>query len=94
MIMAAQSTWSCRDTIQCNDTSQYSARKAGKKSCWETVQEVDAFSYNVCCDCLVYVACQKNSILSKSEIQDILTFKGIDTLDGNHCQQFTNAVDR
>ena len=92
--MATQTMWTCRDTIQSNDKSQYPANKTAVKTCWETVQKVDAFSFNVCCDCLVYVAGQKHSTLSQREIRDIMAFKGIDVLTGNHCQQFTNAVDK
>ena len=90
--MATQTMWSWRDTIQSSDESKYPVKESGAKACWEFVQEVDAFSFNVCCDCLVYVAGQKNSILSQREIQDIMTFKGVDFLSGNHCQQFTNAL--
>jgi len=90
--MATQTMWSCRDTIQSDGGSQYSVKEGKAKACWEIVQEVDAFSFNVCCDCLVYVARQKNSTLSQKEIQDIMAFKGLDTLSGNHCQQFTNAM--
>ena len=91
-VMATQTVWSCRDTIQINDENQYPVKEAGAKACWEIVQEVDAFSFNVCSDCLVYVADQENSILSQKEIQDIISFKGLETLSGSHCHQFTNAI--
>jgi len=90
--MATQTMWSCRDNIQYNEKHQYTLKEAKAKTCWEIVEKVDAFSFNVCCDCLIYVAGQENSTLSQSEIEDILSFKGIDHLSGNHCQQFTNAV--
>ncbi len=92
MIMATQTMWSCRDTIQYNDETQYPVQEANTESCWDIVSEVDAYSFNVCTDCLVYVDGQENSILSQREIQDILTFKGIDFLSGGQCKQLTNAV--
>jgi len=90
--MATQTMWSCRDTIQSHEESQHPVKEAGARACWEIVREVDAFSFNVCCDCLVYVAGQEDSILSQREIQDIMAFKGLDALSGNQCRQFANAV--
>lgn len=90
--MATQTIWSCKDTIQSNSESPYPVKGDGAKTCWKIVREVDAFSFNVCCDCLVYIAGHEDSSLSQREIKDIMTFKGIDVLSGNHCQQFTNAI--
>lgn len=84
--------WSCRDSIQRSNKAHYPVKEPGVKACWEIVREVDAYSFNVCSDCLVYVAGQKDSILSQNEIQDIMLFKGVNVLSGNHCQQFTNAM--
>ncbi len=90
--MATQTIWSCRDAIQSSNESQYPVKEDGEKSCWEIVKEVDAFSFNVCGDCLIYVADQKSSVLSQNDIENIMNFKGVDFLSGNHCQQLTNAV--
>ena len=90
--MAAQTMWSCRDSVRRGEETRYSVKDSGAKACWEIVREVDAFSFNVCSDCLVYVAGQKDSILSRNEIQEIMMFKGINVLSGSHCQQFTNAM--
>lgn len=90
--MAPQAVWSCRGTIRSHEKPQCPIEDIGGKACWEVVREVDAFSFNVCCDCLVFVAGQKDSILSRREIQDIMAYKGLDALSGNHCQQFANAV--
>lgn len=92
--MATQTMWSYRDSFQRDDQRRFSIKHASAKNCWEIVREVDASSYNVCSDCLVYVAKHKNSVLSQREIDDIVTSRGADSLNGTNCQQLCSAIDK
>ncbi|MCL7489817.1 MAG: hypothetical protein M8357_16750 [Desulfobulbaceae bacterium] len=58
--------------------------------CWEVMQDIDAYSFNICRDCIVYVVKQKNSIFSKEEILDIMHRKGIgaQSSHGLQCPQY------
>lgn len=58
-----------------------------KKPCWEVMRKLDAYSFNICRDCIVFVIKQKESILSKEEIQSIMSQKGVDSA-GVRCPQF------
>jgi hypothetical protein len=49
-----------------------------EKPCWEVMREIDALSFNICRDCIVYVIKQKDSIFSKEEILSIMHQKGVD----------------
>jgi len=51
------------------------------------MREIDALSFNICRDCIVYVVKQKDSIFSQEEIATIMRRKGVDMPD-HRCRQF------
>ncbi|MHB8809797.1 MAG: hypothetical protein ACYC9M_07255 [Desulfobulbaceae bacterium] len=51
------------------------------------MQKFDAYSFNICRDCVVYVVKQKNSLLSREEILNIMHRKGVD-VSGIQCPQY------
>lgn len=51
------------------------------------MRDIDALSFNICRDCIVYVVKQEDSIFSKEEIDSIMRRKGVD-LSSQQCPQF------
>ena len=51
------------------------------------MRKLDAYSFNICRDCIVYVIKQKNSIFSQEEILSIMHQKGVN-VTGVRCPQY------
>lgn len=77
--MSADKDWPCWEIMKCNpeNAKQCPAYKS-PSPCWEVMQKIDAYSFNICSDCIVYVIKQKDSIFSHEEILDIMNQKGVD----------------
>lgn len=71
--------WPCWEIMQCSpeNASQCPAYKSDKP-CWEIMREIDAYSYHICTDCIVYVIKQKSSMFSSEELLQIMNRKGVD----------------
>jgi hypothetical protein len=70
----------CWEIIGCGKQGKCQVSKmaqAGGRTCWEVVGSFDDYrnALNVCGDCLVYVLHQSQSVLSPSEIADIMAAK-------------------
>ncbi len=89
--MSLNSEWPCWEIMQCNpeNARQCPAYKSSSP-CWDVMRKIDAYSFNICQDCLVYVIKQKNSMLSKEEIMDIMQRKGVD-VQAVQCPQFKTS---
>ncbi len=83
--MSLRSEWPCWEIMKCNASQKCPAKEDSSKLCWELIEEVDKYSFNICRDCLVYVAKQKDSQFTKEEILSIMAQKGVDVLQGNNC---------
>jgi len=85
--MSLRTDWPCWEIMKCNpeNAAQCPAFKA-KDPCWEVMRKLDAYSFNICRDCFVYVIKQKDPIFSKEEILSIMTQKGVD-ITGVRCPQ-------
>ncbi len=77
--MSLRSDWPCWEIMKCNseNIAQCPAYKADEP-CWEVMRKLDAYSFNICRDCIVYVIKQKDSIFSQEEILSIMHQKGVD----------------
>ena len=86
--MSLREDWPCWEIMKCNpeQAAQCPAYKADRP-CWEIMREIDALSFNICRDCIVYVIKQKDSIFSKEEILSIMSQKGVD-VTGVQCPQY------
>lgn len=64
--------------LQCWEIIRYNRKETcflggdTEKACWELVETDVACSFHICVDCLVYLAKQKNSLLSDEEFYSIL----------------------
>lgn len=86
--MSLRSEWPCWEIMGCKpEAAAKCPAYQSEKPCWEVMREIDVCSFNICKDCLVYIAKQKNSIFSKEEILSIMCQKGID-VTGHSCPQF------
>lgn len=76
--MSPEFNWHCWNIMQC-EKEECSARENGDKPCWVVASELEDYraALNVCSDCLVFVSRQKNTTLSKEEIEEILKKKGV-----------------
>lgn len=85
--MSLDKDWPCWEIMQCNpeNAKQCPAYKSSEP-CWDVMRKIDAYSFNICRDCIVYVIKQKDSIFSKEEIRNIMNQKGVNVHDF-HCPQ-------
>lgn len=88
--MTFTTDWPCWEIMKCNpeNARQCPAYKSSNP-CWEVMRKIDAYSFNICRDCIVYLIKQKDCILSKNEIKDILQQKGLQAQAPVQCPQFT-----
>ena len=88
--MSQDKDWPCWEIMQCNpENAKQCPAYQSPNPCWDVMRKIDAYSFNICRDCIVYVIKQKDSIFSKEEIQDIMHQKGVET-EGVRCPQFKN----
>jgi hypothetical protein len=82
--------------MKCEDDKQCPAKEEPTKLCWEIIQEIDAHSFHICADCLVYVCRQKDCRFTREEILSIMAQKGVDVLGQNKCTcpQFKSAKEK
>ena len=71
------SEWRCWQIMQCDPEARCTAKERPAEECWEVVGSHDPCSFNICRDCLVYVAKKKDAGLSPEEVRSILMHKGI-----------------
>ena len=83
--MSLRSEWPCWEIMKCDKNKKCPAKEQSAKLCWEIIQEVDAHSFHICTECLVYVSRQKDGKFSREEILSIMAQKGIDVLDRTTC---------
>ena len=78
--------------MKCDEDKKCPAKERPAELCWEIIQEMDARSFHICSDCLVYVSRQKDCKFSREEILSIMAQKGVDVLDRKQCScfQFNN----
>lgn len=90
--MSLRSEWPCWEIMKCDEDKKCPAKEHPAKLCWEIIQEMDACSFHICSDCLVYVSRQKDGKFTREEILSIMAQKGIDVLDRKQCTcfQFNN----
>ena len=89
--MSLNSEWPCWEIMQCNpENAKQCPAYQSSSPCWDVMRKIDAYAFNICRDCLVYVIKQKDSMLSKEEIMDIMQRKGVD-VQGSQCPQFKNS---
>ena len=89
--MSLRSEWPCWEVMKCDEQQKCPAKESSSKLCWEIIKEVDDYSFNICRDCLVYVAKQKDSKFTKEELLSIMAQKGVDVLDGKKCPNYSAA---
>ncbi|MDD3814697.1 MAG: hypothetical protein PHZ02_08625 [Desulfocapsaceae bacterium] len=70
--------------MKCDEGNKCPAREQSDKMCWEITQEMDARSFDICKDCLVYVSRQKDSGFNKEDILSIMAQKGLNVVERRH----------
>ncbi len=83
--MSLRSEWPCWEIMKCHESQKCPAKDNTSKLCWEIIEEVDPYSFNICKDCLVYVSKQKDSQFSKEELLSIMAQKGVNVLGEQKC---------
>ena len=88
--MSNNKDWPCWEIMKCNPEN--AKQCPAYNPCWEVMRKIDAYSFNICRDCIVYVIKQKDSIFSKEEIMDIMHQKGVD-VQGVQCPQYKTSTE-
>lgn len=89
--MALDQDWPCWEIMQCNpENAKQCPAYQSSSACWEVMRKIDAYSFNICRDCIVYVIKQKDSIFSREEIMDIMQQKGV-SADSVQCPQYNKT---
>ncbi len=83
--MTLRSEWQCWEIMKCDESQKCIAKENPSKLCWELIDSVGKYSFNICNDCLVYVSKQKNSQFTKEEILSIMAQKGVDVITAKKC---------
>lgn len=91
--MSLRSDWPCWEIMKCDASQKCPTKENSTKFCWELIKEVDKYSFNICRDCLVYVAKQKDSKFTEEELLSIMAQKGVDVLDTPKCPLSEKARD-
>ncbi len=92
--MSLRSDWPCWEITKCEpEQAERCPAYMASQPCWEVMTELNAFSFNICKDCLVYITKQQDSIFSKEEILSILCQKGIDVTGRPACPGFRMATE-
>ena len=92
--MTLKTDWPCWEIMKCKpeEAERCPAFKA-QQPCWEVMREIDAFAFNICRDCIVFLVKQKDSIFSQDEIRSILHQKGINVTSNTiKCPQFRSSL--
>jgi hypothetical protein len=63
--------------MQCDPETRCPAKEIAGEECWDIMGSHNPCAFNICRDCLVYVAKKKDSSLSPEEVISILTKKGL-----------------
>ena len=80
--MSLRMDWPCWEIMKCStEQATHCPAFQTDRPCWEVMREIDALSFNICRDCIVYVVKQKDSIFSQEEIATIMRRKGVDIPD-------------
>jgi hypothetical protein len=69
--------WRCWQIMQCDPETRCPAKENQAEECWEIIGSHDPCAFNICRDCLVYVAKKKDSSLTPEEVIEILNKKGL-----------------
>jgi len=69
--------WRCWQIMQCDPDVRCPAKENPAAECWEIIGSHDPCAFNICTDCLVYVAKNRDSRLTPEEIVEILSCKGL-----------------
>ena len=89
--MSLDSEWPCWEIMKCNpENARQCPAYNSSSSCWDVMRKIDSYSFNICQDCIVYVIKQKDSMLSKKEIIDIMQHKGVQ-VQGVQCPGFKSS---
>jgi len=91
--MVQDRDWPCWEIMKCNPENAKQCPAYNSSSpCWEVMRKIDAYSFNICRDCIVYVIKQKDSIFTMEEIRDIMQQKGVGISQGVQCPQYNMSA--
>lgn len=75
--MSPFSNLPCWVIMNCAEDRKCPAKLYPNENCWEIFSEFDNSCFNICQDCIVYIARQEDATLSEKEIERIMLQKGI-----------------
>jgi hypothetical protein len=84
-LMSLRTEWPCWEIMKCGQDKTCAAKENQHKLCWEIIQEVDSYSFNICKDCLVYISKQKDCKFTDEELLSIMAQKGVEVVCRQGC---------
>lgn len=76
--MSPFSNLPCWVIMNCAEDRDCPSKENPDRECWDIFSEVDIKAFNICQDCIVYLSRQEESVLSRQEMELIMSKKGID----------------
>ena len=75
--MGQNCDWPCWKIMNCDETHDWLAKSRPETPCWEIASELNDYRHvlDICKDCVVHILKAENSILSKQEMESIMTHK-------------------
>ena len=77
--MAAERMHNCWEIMQCDEDNPCPVRLQNGSRCWEWMAAHNEFQcqYGLCDECIVYLCNNKNTILSKHELEQVMISRGL-----------------
>ncbi len=76
--MSPFSVLPCWVIMNCAEDRNCPAKENPDSNCWDIFSEIDIKAFNICQDCIVYLSRQVDSVLSRQEMEQIMSSRGID----------------
>lgn len=77
--MATERMLNCWEIMQCDEKNPCPVRLAQNSRCWEWMATHNEFQcqYGLCDECIVYLCNNKNTILTKYELEQVMISRGL-----------------
>ena len=77
--MASDRMHNCWDIMQCDEENPCPVRLQKISRCWEFMATHNEFQcqYGLCSDCIVYLCNNRNTLLSASELEQVMISRGL-----------------
>ena len=85
--MGEKCDWPCWEIMNCDESRKCPAKTHPETPCWELASQRGDYRYlmEICPDCIVRLLKEENTVLSKNDVQSIMTHKASCLLANDEC---------